>query len=55
VGPFLTALVVALVGFACHLGNLGGPPRDACFAAFRNNNWVGGVVWLGIVVALAMK
>jgi len=29
--------------------------RDACFAAFRNNNWVGGAVWLGVVAALAMK
>ncbi|HET8897663.1 MAG TPA: 4-hydroxybenzoate octaprenyltransferase [Rhodanobacteraceae bacterium] len=28
--------------------------REHCFAAFRNNNWVGGVLWLGIVAALAL-
>ncbi len=29
--------------------------RDACFAAFRNNNWVGGVLWVGIALAMALK
>lgn len=29
--------------------------RDACFAAFQNNNWVGGVLWVGIVMAYAVK
>lgn len=29
--------------------------RDACFAAFRNNNWVGLVLWVGIVMAYALK
>jgi len=29
--------------------------RDACFAAFRNNNWVGLALWVGIVMALALK
>jgi 4-hydroxybenzoate polyprenyltransferase len=53
--PFLTGLVVALLLFAWQLWNMRWRQRDACFAAFRNNNWVGGVVWLGIVVALAMK
>jgi 4-hydroxybenzoate polyprenyltransferase len=29
--------------------------RDACFAAFRNNNWVGMVLWAGMVMSLALK
>ena len=29
--------------------------RDACFTAFRSNNWVGGVLWVGIVLAYAVK
>lgn len=29
--------------------------RDACFAAFRNNNWVGMALWAGIAVSLAFK
>jgi len=53
--PFLVGLGMALLLFAWQLWNMRWRQRDACFAAFRNNNWVGGVVWLGIVVALAMK
>ena len=53
--PFLAGLGVALLLFAWQLWNMRWRQRDACFAAFRNNNWVGGVVWLGMVVALAMK
>ncbi len=29
--------------------------RDACFAAFRNNNWVGLVLWVGIAMGYALK
>lgn len=53
--PFQIALVVALLLFAWQLWNMRWRQRDACFAAFRNNNWVGGVVWLGMIVALAMR
>ncbi|MBS0381059.1 MAG: 4-hydroxybenzoate octaprenyltransferase [Proteobacteria bacterium] len=53
--PYLAGLGVALLLFAWQLWNMRWRQRDACFAAFRNNNWVGGVVWLGIVVALAIK
>lgn len=28
--------------------------REHCFAAFRNNIWVGGVLWAGILLALAL-
>ena len=53
--PFLAGLGIALLLFAWQLWNMRWRQRDACFAAFRNNNWVGGVIWLGMVVALAMK
>ena len=53
--PFLIGLAVALLLFAWQLWNMRWRQRDACFAAFRNNNWVGGVVWLGMVIALAMR
>ncbi len=53
--PFLIGLGVALLLFAWQLWNMRGRQREACFAAFRNNNWVGGVVWLGMVVALAIR
>jgi len=29
--------------------------RAACFAAFRNNNWVGLALWLGILMSYALK
>jgi 4-hydroxybenzoate polyprenyltransferase len=29
--------------------------RDACLAAFRHNNWLGLTLWIGIVLALAIR
>jgi 4-hydroxybenzoate polyprenyltransferase len=29
--------------------------REACFAAFRNNNWVGFALWVGLLLALALR
>jgi 4-hydroxybenzoate polyprenyltransferase len=29
--------------------------RSACLAAFRHNNWLGLAVWIGIVLALAVR
>ena len=29
--------------------------RAHCFAAFRNNNWVGLALWVGLVLALAIR
>ena len=53
--PFPVGLGVALVLFVWQLWIMRRRERDACFAAFRNNNWVGGVVWLGIIGALVIK
>ena len=53
--PFLAGLGVALLLFTWQLWNMRWRQREACFAAFRNNNWVGGVIWLGMVAALAMR
>ncbi len=29
--------------------------REHCFAAFRNNNWVGCVLWIGLLLAVAIR
>ena len=29
--------------------------RAHCFAAFRNNNWVGFALWIGLLLALAIR
>ena len=29
-------------------------PAD-CFAAFRNNNWVGCLIWVGLLMSLAIR
>ncbi|MGH8124339.1 MAG: 4-hydroxybenzoate octaprenyltransferase [Rhodanobacteraceae bacterium] len=52
---FDVGLAVALLLFAWQLWNMRWRQRDACLAAFRNNNWVGGVIWLGMVIALALR
>ena len=53
--PFLAGLGVAMLLFAWQLWNMRWRQREACFAAFRNNNWVGGVIWFGMVAALALR
>lgn len=49
---------VALVGSAALFGYqqwlMRHRDRDACLAAFRNNNWVGLLLWLGIALALTL-
>ena len=53
----LAAAGVAIAAglFARQLWTMRKRDRDACFAAFRNNNWVGMALWVGIAVSLAMK
>jgi 4-hydroxybenzoate polyprenyltransferase len=53
--PYFAGLAVAAGLFAYQMWIMRGRDRDACFAAFRNNNWVGMALWLGIVMSLALK
>jgi len=52
---YFIAIGVAALLFAWQLWIMRYRDRDACFAAFRSNNWVGLVLWVGIVVAYALK
>ncbi|MFZ2237171.1 MAG: 4-hydroxybenzoate octaprenyltransferase [Dokdonella sp.] len=52
--PWQLGLGVAAVLFGWQQSLIRDRERDACLDAFRNNNWVGFVIWLGLVAALAM-
>lgn len=49
------AVAVAAGLFAYQQWLIGGLDRDRCLDAFRNNNWVGGVLFVGIALALALQ
>lgn len=53
--PYFSALgaAAALLGWQQWL--MRDRSREQCFAAFRQNNWVGAVLWLGIFLALALR
>jgi 4-hydroxybenzoate polyprenyltransferase len=51
---FLCIGAAALL-FAWQLWIMRKRDRDACFAAFRNNNWVGLALWVGIAMGYALK
>ena len=53
--PYWIAVAIAAVLFAWQLWSMRDRSRDRCFAAFRNNNWVGCMLWIGILLALAMR
>lgn len=53
--PYWLALAGSVALFGYQLWRIRGRDRDACLAAFRHNNWLGLVLWAGIVVALALK
>jgi 4-hydroxybenzoate polyprenyltransferase len=53
--PYWLALLAAAGLFGYQLWLIRGRARDACLAAFRHNNWVGLAVWIGIVLALAVR
>ncbi|MEO7051833.1 MAG: 4-hydroxybenzoate octaprenyltransferase [Rhodanobacter sp.] len=53
--PYWLALLMAAGLFAYQHWLIRDRLRVACFAAFRHNNWLGLTVWIGIVVALAVK
>jgi 4-hydroxybenzoate polyprenyltransferase len=52
---YFVAVGVAALLFVWQLWIMRDRGRDACFAAFRSNNWVGLVLWVGILVAYAVK
>ena len=53
--PYFAGLGVAAALFAWQQWIMRDRWRDAFFAAFHNNNWVGMALWAGIVLALALK
>ena len=53
--PYFIGLCVACALFVYQQWLIRGRARDACFAAFRNNNWVGLTLWVGLVLALAIR
>ncbi len=52
--PYWSAMLVAAGLFAWQLWIMRGRDRLKCLDAFRNNNWLGGVLWAGILLALAL-
>jgi len=53
--PYFAGLAIAAGLFGWQQWLLRARARDACFAAFRNNNLVGLVLWLGLLFALAIR
>ncbi|MFC0180756.1 4-hydroxybenzoate octaprenyltransferase [Thorsellia kenyensis] len=49
--PYWVALLLASVLFCYHLYLIKSRERDACFRAFRHNNWVGAVIFMGIFLS----
>ncbi|MGA9334246.1 MAG: 4-hydroxybenzoate octaprenyltransferase [Rudaea sp.] len=52
---YFASVGVAALLFVWQLWIMRKRNRDACFAAFRSNSWVGLVLWVGIVLAYALK
>ena len=48
--PFYGGLAVAAGMMAYHWRLIRGRTREGCFRAFRHNNWVGGAIFVGIVL-----
>ncbi|HEU4669315.1 MAG TPA: 4-hydroxybenzoate octaprenyltransferase [Dyella sp.] len=53
--PYWLALAGSVALFGHQLWRIRGRDRDACLAAFRHNNWVGLVLWVGIALAVALR
>ena len=52
---YFIAVAAAALLFAWQQWIMRKRDRDACFAAFRNNNWVGLVLWIGVVLSLSLN
>jgi len=53
--PYWVGLLIAAALFGYQLWLIRDRAKDACLAAFRHNNWLGVTVWIGIVLALAVR
>lgn len=53
--PYWLSLAVAAGLFGWQLWRIRARDRAACLWAFRNNNWLGMALWVGIALALAVK
>jgi 4-hydroxybenzoate polyprenyltransferase len=53
--PYFIGVAVATGLFAWQQWTIRDRSRAHCFAAFRNNNWVGLALWIGLVLALAIR
>ncbi len=51
---FLVGWLIALACAIYHLKLISTRKREECFAAFRHNNWLGGFLFLGIVLGLSL-
>jgi 4-hydroxybenzoate polyprenyltransferase len=52
--PYFAGLVIAALLMAWQLWHARDRERDECFRAFRNNNWVGMAIFVGLAVSYAM-
>jgi 4-hydroxybenzoate polyprenyltransferase len=52
--PYFAGVAIAACLFAWQQWLIRDRSREHCFAAFRNNNWIGFVLWLGLLLALAV-
>lgn len=52
--PFYLGLAAAAGMMVYHWTLIRGRSRDGCFKAFMHNNWVGGAVFAGVVLALPL-
>jgi 4-hydroxybenzoate polyprenyltransferase len=53
--PYFAGLGIAALLFVWQQWIMRRREREACFAAFRNNNWAGLALWVGIVLSYAVK
>jgi 4-hydroxybenzoate polyprenyltransferase len=52
---FLVGWFMALACAIYHLKLISTRKREECFAAFRHNNWLGGFLFLGIMLGLSLN
>lgn len=54
-GVYFIGIGIAALAFMWQLWIMRRRERAACFSAFRSNNWVGLVLWLGMMLGYALK